>query len=201
MPLAAEDLPVLSGRSPSGPDEPRTLRPARLELSDAQFRALGALQEDLPMIEEPFSPLAERAGLSPGELLSLAEGSLRSGWMRRYSALVDHRALGASANVLVAWRADAERADAAGAACAGLPAVSHCYLRPAADDWPYNLYTMIHGRDRAECLDAIGQIAQATGLAERAELWTLKEYKRRRARLLTDLEVCWEARSGPAGGL
>ena len=36
-------------------------------------------------------------------------------------------------------------------AMAAFPGVSHCYQRPTYPDWPYNLFSMTHGRTKDEC--------------------------------------------------
>ncbi len=159
--------------------------------SAEQVAAVRALQTDLPSRSDPFASLAE----DPDMLLVHAADFMSAGWLRRYAASVAHRKAGLEANVMVAWEVAAEKADAAGAACSELQAVSHCYLRPAGKDWPYTLYTMIHGRNERECTAAIEKIAAATGIRNRAELATLKEYKKRRVRLFDASEREWEKRN------
>ncbi|MFB3893507.1 MAG: Lrp/AsnC family transcriptional regulator [Phycisphaerae bacterium] len=162
-------------------------------LTDEQVRAIRALQIDLPAQIDPFSAVAAQVGMTADDLLVHAADFLSAGWMRRYAAVLHHRAAGAEANVLVAWQVAGDKADAAGAACSAFPAVSHCYLRPPASDWPYALYTMVHGRTGEECSAAIARIAAAAGLDRREELWTVTEYKKQRIKLLTDDEARWEA--------
>ena len=42
--------------------------------------------------------------------------------------------------------------------------VSHCYHRPRLlPEWRYNLFAMVHGRDRDEVLDKVQQIADLLG--------------------------------------
>ncbi|MDY6913891.1 MAG: hypothetical protein SVT52_05490 [Planctomycetota bacterium] len=173
---------------PAGP----TPDAAATSLTDVQVRAVRALQLDLPAAPEPFTSPAEAMGLAADELLVHAADFLAAGLMRRYAALLDHRAAGAEANVLVVWRVAPADADAAGAMCAQLPAVSHCYLRDTADDWPYGLYTMIHGRRREDCEATIRRIAASTGISDYMELWTLKQYAKRCIRLFGEEESAWE---------
>jgi hypothetical protein len=46
---------------------------------------------------------------------------------------------------------------------------SHCYRRPRhPPHWPYNLFTMVHGRERAEAMRAVEAIAAVLGPAARA---------------------------------
>jgi hypothetical protein len=56
--------------------------------------------------------------------------------------------------------------------------VSHCYQRPRFAGFPYNLYTMIHGRSREECESAAGTISEQTGIADYALLYTTEEFKK-----------------------
>ena len=179
----------------SGP-RPETPTPRSAELSDEQMLAGRALQMDLPNASDPFAIVAEKAGIGADDLLVHASDFLSAGWMRRYAAALHHRAAGARENVLVAWAVGPEQADRAGAACAKPRQVSHCYLRPPGPDWPHTLYTMIHGRDRAECERVITELAGSAGLAERQELWTLAEFKKRRVPLFGDEETKWEAAHG-----
>jgi DNA-binding Lrp family transcriptional regulator len=145
-------------------EPPAAGRPGRRTapcLSDPQRRAIRALQTDLPTRADPFAPLAAEAGLAADDLLVHAADFLAAGWMRRYAAVLRHRAAGAAANVLVAWCVRGEHADAAGAAAARLPAVSHCFLRPARPGWPYTLYTMVHGRSREDCRRTVEALSAA----------------------------------------
>jgi len=167
-----------------------------IPVTDAQKRAIHALLADLPLTNDPFATLAQDAGMSADDLLVHAADFLAVGIMRRYAAVVDHRAAGATANVLVAWRVDDRAADAAGMRCAAKGQVSHCYLRPPGEDWPYTLYTMVHGPSRQDCATTIDEIIAETRLAEHAALWTTREYKKRPIGLLSDEEATWERDNG-----
>jgi DNA-binding Lrp family transcriptional regulator len=162
------------------------------KLGAQDIRAVQALQEDLPNESEPFDVVAARFGLAREPLLRLGGEFLARGWLRRYAGVLRHRAAGATSNVLVAWSVGDSAADAAGAICARMSPVSHCYLRPSAADWPYNLYTMIHGRNDQDCAMTIDQIAAETGLSRHADLWTQKEFRKSRVKLFSDQEKLWE---------
>lgn len=178
------------GKSSGQQSSPSVSSHTRPSLSE--ITAIRLLQADLPNVTNPFESLARPAGLSESQLLESAAGFLTRGWLRRYCAVLRHREVGMAANVLVAWRTADDAADRAGAIFSANPHVSHCYLRPAGPDWPYNIYTMIHGRTKEECGTTITELAAATGLAERAELWTLKEYRKARVELFSPLENQWE---------
>lgn len=170
--------------------------PPPRELSDDEKAAVAALQTDLPNEPEPFEPLARQVGLSVERLLGIAAGMKDARLLRRYGALLHHRRAGATANVMVAWRIDPAAADALGPAAAASDAVSHCYLRPSAPDWPYNLYTMIHGRNEEDCAMAIDQLIATTGLGEHVRLPTRREYKKARVKYFADGVAQWEREHG-----
>lgn len=178
----------------SGGACPARPAPAIAQPTDEQVRAIRALQTDLPARRDPFAAVAAAESLDADMLLVHAADFLAAGWMRRYAAMLHHASAGAKANLLVAWQVDESAADSAGRLAAQSPAVSHCYLRPALPNWPYNLYTMIHGRSREDCQLAADEISATTGLARRADLWTDKEFKKRAVRLFSGEEQKWESR-------
>jgi len=183
---AANDAPGASEKALTEQHPPR--------LPDTQIRAIRALQIDLPGQPEPFAPLAAAQALGVDTLLDCGRRMLESGHMRRYAAVLHHRAAGGKANVLVAWAADPAQADADGPRAAQVAGISHCYLRPAGPGWPYNLYTMIHGRSQQDCRLAIETILATTSLTGHVELWTAAEYKKRRVSLFGPEEEQWEAK-------
>lgn len=124
-------------------------------------------------------------GLDPFSADELAELKklLADGTIRRFGALVNHRAIGILANALVVWEVPANRLDAAGAALSASPSVSHCYARMPYEDWPYNLYAMVHARTDAELAHVLSDLESAvresTGTEIRSRvLKTLHEYKK-----------------------
>jgi glutamate-1-semialdehyde 2,1-aminomutase len=80
---------------------------------------------------------------------------------------------------MAAWRIDDALVDAAGEHAAGHPNISHCYHRPnAAPDWPYTLFTMIHGRSAEECRQVIETLRRESALDEYVLLDSVKELKK-----------------------
>lgn len=178
-----------------GASRPGTNNKPAPELTDTQLRAISALQIDLPAEPEPFAKLAATEGLEVDTLLSCGRDLLNAGQMRRYSAVLHHRAAGGKANVLVAWIADDAQADVDGPLAARVTGISHCYLRPTGHNWPYNIYTMIHGQSEADCRKTIETVLATTSLIEYKELWTTAEYKKRRVPLFAPQEAAWESRN------
>ena len=78
---------------------------------------------------------------------------------------------------------------------AGFARVSHCYRRPTYEDWPYSVFTMVHGMNARECEDTIAAIHAETGVDEYALLWSVKEYKKTRVRYFTPEWDEWRRRA------
>lgn len=158
-----------------------------------------ALQNDLPIGAEPFEAAAKQAGVGVDDLLSAGSRLIECGTMRRFAAVLRHEQAGFDANVLAAWQVPQERTAQFGPALGAFSAVSHCYLRPTYPDWPYNVLTMIHGQSRQECIDIIGAMARATGLAAPAQLWSVRQFKKQRLRYFTGEVEKWEAAHAASG--
>jgi len=161
------------------------------------------LQEDVPLDPQPYTPMARRIGLAEEEFLAVAAHLKTQGYMRRMAAVLHHREAGFRANAMGVWVAPADRAEAVGRVMGSFKGVSHCYLRPTYPDWPYNIFTMVHGQDADACREVIDAMARATGIAEYALLYSTKEYKKVRLRYFTSELDEWEARArgsvAPAG--
>jgi DNA-binding Lrp family transcriptional regulator len=166
------------------------------DLSETDIRAIRALQRDLPLASAPFDPLAAEAGTTVEDLLAAATRFLERKQMRRFAAVLHHREAGFAANCMGVWNVPDDRVEDVGRTMAAFAAVSHCYLRPRFDDWPFNLFTMVHGKTQEDCLCALDAIAKATGIRDRGALWSTKEYKKVRVSYFTPEIDEWEARYG-----
>ena len=149
-------------------------------LSADDWRAVRALQRDLPLVPEPFAALAADAGRPVSELLERAVSLLETGVMRRFAAVLRHQHAGYRHNAMVCWRVEQDRIDEVGRLLASDPAVSHCYERPADPEWPYPLYTMLHARSQSELDLAALRLSRLVGTSDYLALPTLKEYKKTR---------------------
>jgi DNA-binding Lrp family transcriptional regulator len=113
--------------------------------------------------------------------------------MRRFSAVLRHREIGVSANAMGVWVVPADRRDALGELAAQSPVVSHCYQRPTYPDWPYSIFTMVHGRTRVDCEAALASISLASGVKEYSSLYSVEEYKKVRIKYFEDDIASWES--------
>jgi DNA-binding Lrp family transcriptional regulator len=156
------------------------------ELSDLEVVAIRVVQEDLPLVEHPFAAYGERIGCDEATVLGLLRSFEERKLMRRFAAVMNHRSAGFKANAMGVWAVPEEQLDEIGPRMAGFALVSHCYRRPTYDDWPYSIFTMVHGKNARECEETIAAIHDEIGVDEYALLWSMKEYKKTRVRYFTD---------------
>ena len=122
-------------------------------------RIVRATQAGLPLAAEPYRAIAERLGVGPVLVMERIRSMLADGRIRRIGVVPNHFRLGYTANGMSVWDvADAE-VGRLGRAVGALPFVTHCYRRPRRPpDWPYNLFAMVHGRNRGEVAEKVAQI-------------------------------------------
>ncbi len=138
-------------------------------VDEADRRVIVATQAGLPLVPRPYDELARRLGMSADQVKTRLKRMLDTGVIRRIGVVPNHYAIGYTANGMSVWDVDDDLVDALGAAVGALPCVTHCYRRPRhPPDWTYNLFAMVHGRDRAEVEDHVARIAALLGADCRA---------------------------------
>jgi DNA-binding Lrp family transcriptional regulator len=131
---------------------------------DLDRRLVIATQAGLPLVVRPYDALAAGLGVTAEEVKARLAAMLASGRIRRIGAVPNHYALGYTANGMSVWDVDDARIVELGEAVGRLDFVTHCYERPRAlPDWPYNLFAMVHGRDRDTVLAGVAEIARLLG--------------------------------------
>lgn len=124
---------------------------------------LTATQAGLPLTARPFAAVAEAVGATEAEVIARLADLQARGAIRRIAAAPNHYALGMTANGMSVWDVDDARVSALGRAVGALPFVTHCYRRPRAEGWPFNLFAMLHGADRAEVEAKRAEVAALLG--------------------------------------
>ncbi|MHC4680664.1 MAG: siroheme decarboxylase subunit beta [Planctomycetota bacterium] len=147
-------------------------------ISDVDRRVLTVLQGGFPRSQTPYKHMAERAGISPTELLAALENWKREGKLRRIGSIVDHFKVGLSGGAMVVWRVEPGHIEQVGTMLAGFKEVSHAYEREVAASWPFNLYTMVHGTDTEQVEQAVERMSRACGVSDYRILKTEKELKK-----------------------
>jgi siroheme decarboxylase len=137
-----------------------------------------ALQNDFPVTARPYHDIAERLGISETELLERIRHYQHMGYIRKMGAVLRHREVGFTANVMCVWQAPEDKVDEIGRMFASHPAVSHCYARPAFPQWPHNLYTMIHGLSPTQCETYVKELVELSGIDSYKLLYSMRELKK-----------------------
>ena len=166
-------------------------------VSELDKMVIRELQEDLPIAARPFGALAERIGLTEDGLFETMHSLVERGFMRRMAAILYHRRAGFRANGMGVWAVPEDDVLEIGEQMAAFQNVSHCYRRPTYPDWPYNVFTMVHGQSVEQCEEILAAISKKTGVTEYISLYSTREYKKTRLLFYTDAHEKWEAKWMP----
>lgn len=146
---------------------------------------LAALEDGLPLDSHPYLTVAHRLGLGERDVLARLERLIHGGVISRFGFVLKHRNLGYRANAMAVWDVPDGAVDEVGETMAARPFVTLCYRRPRRrPDWPYNLFCMVHGRDRETVLGQLAALNETAGAADlpQAVLFSRRCFKQRGAR-------------------
>jgi DNA-binding Lrp family transcriptional regulator len=148
------------------------------QITDIERKILAVLQGGFPRSQTPYKDTAERVGIETEQLLAILRDWKREGKIRRIGSIVDHFKVGISGGAMVAWRVEPERIEQVGLKLAGFKEVTHAYERKTTENWPFNVYTMVHGADIQEVEQIVKGMSQACGITDYRILATKKELKK-----------------------
>ena len=157
-------------------------------LSDLDQKVILALQRDLEICPQPFLEVAEQLGIEEAALLEVIRSLMARGYIRRLGATLRHQQSGYGATALVAWAVPEADLRRIGRQLAGQRAVTHCYARRPAPTWPYNLYTISHGRTPEDCVKTVARMAAETGIHDYEMLFSETELKKTSMRYFRESE-------------
>lgn len=166
-------------------------RATKASLGELDHRVLAASLRGLPLVEAPYAALALELGVEEQEVLDSLTRLDSGGILKRFGLVVHHRELGFRANGMCVFDVPEERVAAAAAALRALPFVTLCYRRlRRPPDWPYNLFCMIHGTDRAEVEGQYAAARAAAGLEDvpSAILFSRRRFKQCAGRYVAAVE-------------
>jgi DNA-binding Lrp family transcriptional regulator len=147
-------------------------------LNESDQALVRFLQEDIPMTANPFADIAAQLGMSEQEVVDAVKAWVEDGTIRRFGAMVRHQRLGYKANAMSAWDIPDERIEEVGEALADAREVSHCYHRPRAEGWDYNIFAMIHAATEEECSEIAASLADRVGIDAYSLLFSSREFKK-----------------------
>ncbi len=148
-----------------------------------QEKLLVELQFGLPICANPYLAIAEKIGCEQEEVIEGIKRLKQQKFIKRFGVVVKHRKLGYQSNAMVVWNIADEEVDKYGELFSREDCVTLCYQRPRQlPHWPYNLFTMIHGKKRADVLEQIQQLIDKHQIKVAFEvLFSTKCFKQRGA--------------------
>lgn len=149
-----------------------------MEITELQRKIIASVQQDIPVTAHPYRRIAAELNISEERLLTELRALSDLGVIRRFGATLRHQKSGYGANAMAAWQVDESRIDEVGRTMASFSAVSHCYRRNPTEQWPFNLYTMIHAADEESCRQTARSMAEAAGIDRYTLLFSARELKK-----------------------
>jgi len=151
----------------------------------AEDRALiKAVEAGLPVVNRPYAEIAKQLNTSEENVITRLQHLMDNGAIKRYGVVVRHKELGYTANGMVVWNIPDNRVEELGICIGKYACVTLSYRRPRRlPDWPYNLFTMVHGSSREEVTQKIEEIVDKCGLQdiEHTILFSTRRFKQRGA--------------------
>ncbi|CAN2041614.1 siroheme decarboxylase [Candidatus Magnetomoraceae bacterium gMMP-15] len=157
-------------------------------LTELEKKIIASIQGDIPVTEHPFLEIAKKIGISEEILTKKIKDLCERGIIRRFGVTIRHQISGFQANAMVAWKADENSMEKAGKKMASFREVSHCYRRNPTKNWPYNLYTMIHGGSEDECRDIAKHLSEESSIENYAILFSQRELKKTSMQYFTEFD-------------
>ena len=154
-------------------------------LSEQDQQLIRLIQGGLPLTSRPYADIAEQLGLKEQQVVERIQAFSEMGLIKRMGIVVRHHELGYKANAMVVWNVPDDQVQAVGEALSRHACVTLCYQRPRRlPDWPYNLFCMIHGKDRERVLNTIDELIESEGLQNIAHevLFSGQRFKQRGAK-------------------
>jgi len=152
---------------------------------DKQDQALITLmQTGLPLTATPYADLGKKLNLDEADVIQRIKSLNEINIIKRFGVVVRHHELGYRANAMTVWNIPDETVSELGLCMGQFDFVTLCYRRPRRlPDWPYNLFTMIHGKDRDDVLENIQLLAKRCELGEieHKVLFSTRRFKQRGA--------------------
>ncbi|TAK60739.1 AsnC family transcriptional regulator [Methylobacter sp.] len=141
------------------------------------------IQLGLPVCSRPYLEIGRLCDMPETEVIERLTRLKQQGLIKRMGVIVKHRQLGYRANAMIVWNVPDNLVKQLGGHISRFSFVTLCYQRPRQPEWPYNLYCMIHGKDKATVLNQLEQIVEACGLSsfDKEILFSSRCFKQRGA--------------------
>jgi len=148
-------------------------------MDDLDLAILIALQDGIPLVREPFSAIAENLRIKPDEIIVRLQKLREEHVIRKFGLFVRKSKVGVVANAMVVWAVPSDRIQEVARTFSGFKEVTHCYERKVTATWRYNLYAVIHGKERKTVTEFVKKLSDGVGLEDYLILFSVREFVRR----------------------
>jgi len=138
-----------------------------MKVSARDMKLIQLVQYGLPLCSHPYKEIGKHIDMDEQEVIDRLKKMQESGVIKRMGVVVRHRKLGYRANAMVVWNIPDDQVKETGKKISQFEFVTLCYRRPRQlPQWPYNLFSMIHGSDRDAVTENIHELARQCGLQD-----------------------------------
>lgn len=149
------------------------------EITADDVKIMKELGRSIPMTKNPFADIAEKIGMSEAEVITKTKAYGEKKYYRRFGATLRHQKAGFTANGMGIWSVpDESKRQELGEKLCDRPEVSHGYERPSFEDWPFHLFSMIHGESEDEVRKIAKRMSEETGIEKYDVLFSTREFKK-----------------------
>ena len=134
------------------------------DIDELDKQIIRQVQGNLPLVKEPYREIAESLNITEQKLLRRLRRLKKSGRLRRIGGVLYHRNAGYNFNGMAAWNVPEAKKNEAGQLMAAYGHISHVFERPTYPDWPYNIFSIIHGQNKADVESTAESIAGVLGI-------------------------------------
>lgn len=127
-------------------------------LDEVNQQLLVQLSDGLPICSRPYLEIGKRLEISEIEVIERIQQLQATGIIKRFGVIVKHATVGYRANAMCVWKIPENHIDDIARYLLKFSFVTLCYQRPMLPQWNYNLYCMIHGKDKETVITQIHEI-------------------------------------------
>lgn len=149
-----------------------------MKLDKIDRKLIDELKKGVKITSQPFKYISKKIGISEEKIFDKISQYKKLGIIRRFGAAIRHNLVGYIVNVMVVWNVPENKINKFTGLATSFNEISHCYERKTYKDWKYNVYTMIHTKDKENAEKIIKEISEKTEIKDYCALYTDKEYKK-----------------------
>lgn len=141
-------------------------------------KIIKALETDLPLTLNPYQKIASDLNIELDTLLERLKNLKERKILKRISAVLHHRDSGYTANAMFVCYFKEKEIEKIAKEISELKVVSHCYQRKSYQNWPYNFYAMIHGKNQEKLKKITEDIIKKYNITDFQILHSTEELKK-----------------------